>query len=621
MSEQRHHAFTGSLPRRRGIIALLVLIFLVISTLFVGRAYAARYTHTFYPGVHINSFAVGGKKPADVLEQLKQLEREIQSRGLVFTFATSSVALPLVPIATDPDLARPLVTFDWQGMIDEAYAVGRQGTWAQQWLERLRVRVSKLTIAVRYSIDEQELIGTLTSNFDHFEQQPREALLDLSGTEPTVIAERAGTTFEYLLAVSTLKQQLQALSFAPIPLTITERKPTITAAEATAQLGRVQQVLDLPPITITASSTKKTWTFSPKEKKSWLEFQILGPEIVIGVNKEKAIEYLTAIAEEINVAAQDARFSIVDGRVKEFLPSQDGIKVNIDESYARINQHIIFQRTEQLPLSVEIDVAKVTTEDANDLGIRELLGVGHSNFSGSPANRRHNIKVGVDSLNGILIAPNEEFSLLEALGEIDGEHGYLQELVIKGNRTIPEYGGGLCQIGSTTFRAALRSGLPITARRNHSYRVRYYEPAGMDATIYDPAPDFRFLNDTKHHVLFVARMEKDDLYFEFYGTDDGREVELSPDPPRIYNIVQPSAPKYIETTDLPPGEKKKVESSHVGADAYFKYTVTYADGTVKEKDFYSHYVPWQEVWFVGVTPTSTPAGTEFVEIIEEIPAE
>ncbi|MBI3291172.1 VanW family protein, partial [Candidatus Falkowbacteria bacterium] len=306
-----------------------------------------------------------------------------------------------------------------------------------------------------------------------------------------------------------------------------------------------------------------------------------------------------------NVATRDAKFKMDGDRVTEFQSSQDGKKLDLELSYKKINDRIIVGSPDDIELAVEVDPAKVATADLNDLGIKELIGRGVSNFSGSPVNRRYNISVGADSLDGILIGPGEEFSLLEALGEIDGAHGYLQELVIKGDRTIPEYGGGLCQIGSTTFRAALWSGLPITARRNHSYRVVYYEPAGMDATIYDPAPDMKFLNDTGHHILFITKIEGDNLIFEFYGTPDGREVTIEPNPPAIYNITQPGPPRYIETEDLAPGEKKKVESSHAGADTYFKYTIKYPNGETKEQEFYSHYVPWREVWLVGKDPNAS----------------
>jgi vancomycin resistance protein YoaR len=203
-----------------------------------------------------------------------------------------------------------------------------------------------------------------------------------------------------------------------------------------------------------------------------------------------------------------------------------------------------------------------------------------------------------------LIKPGEEFSLIKALGKIDGTTGYLQELVIKENKTTPEYGGGLCQIGTTLFRAVVNSGLPVTMRRNHSYRVAYYEPAGTDATIYDPLPDFRFMNDTGKALLLQTKISGDKAVFTFWGTRDGRTVSSTK--PVIYNIVKPGPTKLVETTDLKPGEKKCTEKAHNGADAYFDYQVIYPSGEEKKVRFSSHYVPWREVCLVGVVATSTP---------------
>ena len=190
--------------------------------------------------------------------------------------------------------------------------------------------------------------------------------------------------------------------------------------------------------------------------------------------------------------------------------------------------------------------------------------------------------------------------------------------MIKGNKTEPEFGGGLCQVGTTAFRAALDSGLKVTERRNHSYRVRYYEPAGTDATIYEPSPDFRFVNDTGHYVLINAYIQGDDMIFEYWGTSDGRktlfkgqtEVSRVADlKPKVYNIVSPPAMKLVETLDLPPGKKKCTEVAHNGADADFTYQVTYADGTTSENVFTSHYRPWQAVCLIGVEQLSTPPDT------------
>jgi vancomycin resistance protein YoaR len=153
--------------------------------------------------------------------------------------------------------------------------------------------------------------------------------------------------------------------------------------------------------------------------------------------------------------------------------------------------------------------------------------------------------------------------------------------------------------------------LPITARRNHSYRVAYYEPAGMDAAVYIPNPDVRFLNDTANYILIQSRIEGDDFYFDFWGVKDNREITITK--PVVYNIVKPAPTKIVETLDLAPGKKKCTEKAHNGADAYFDYTVVYNPGSTEEKKeekrFSSHYVPWQEVCLVGVAQLSTATST------------
>jgi vancomycin resistance protein YoaR len=293
-----------------------------------------------------------------------------------------------------------------------------------------------------------------------------------------------------------------------------------------------------------------------------------------------------------------------NGKVTSWQTGVNGRQVDLMATTDKIIKNFLDGQKE-----TTIIVAALLSENFpnNTFNIKEIIGTGQSHFAGSPVNRRHNIRVGADALNGLLIKPGEEFSLVKALGNIEASTGYLPELVIKGNKTIPEYGGGLCQIGTTIFRSALASGLPITARQSHSYRVVYYEPAGMDAAVYIPWPDVRFVNDTGNYVLIQARIIKDDIYFDFWGVKDGRTTTTTV--PVVYNIVKPGPTKIIASTDLKPGQKKCTESSHNGADAYFDYTVVYPDGATttpaQTNRFKSHYVPWQAVCLVGATSTTS----------------
>ncbi|MDP1629372.1 MAG: VanW family protein, partial [bacterium] len=93
------------------------------------------------------------------------------------------------------------------------------------------------------------------------------------------------------------------------------------------------------------------------------------------------------------------------------------------------------------------------------------------------------------------------------------------------NKTIPEYGGGICQVSTTMFRAAINAGLKITERFPHAFPVAFYNPQGFDATVYLPHPDLRFINDTPANILIQTKIKGTTLTFEFYGTKN-REVKI-----------------------------------------------------------------------------------------------
>lgn len=177
-------------------------------------------------------------------------------------------------------------------------------------------------------------------------------------------------------------------------------------------------------------------------------------------------------------------------------------------------------------LPVLTSQSPVKLAQTNSLGINELVASGESNFSGSSKNRSHNIKVGAAKFNGIILKPGEEFSFNKFLGDVDAKNGFLPELVIKRTGVVPEFGGGLCQVSSTTFRATMNAGLPITERRNHSFAVKYYAPQGTDATIYPGFTDLKFVNNLSSDMLIWTRVEGTKLFFDFYGTKDDRTVEF-----------------------------------------------------------------------------------------------
>lgn len=244
------------------------------------------------------------------------------------------------------------------------------------------------------------------------------------------------------------------------------------------------------------------------------------------VDSERVRTYVDSIASRADRDPKNAVFGEnAERQLVVVEPSEEGIRLDAEASTAAILSAIENgQGTALLPS--EKTAPGVASSDMEKIGLRELVAEGVTDFRGSPKNRIHNIKRAIKQYHGLLLAPRQEFSFVEYLGEVDGAHGYLPELVIKYNKTEPEFGGGICQVSSTVFRAAINAGFKITARKNHAYPVSYYKPYGMDATIYIPNPDLRFVNNTPNHILIQADIEGTKLSFRFYGTKDGRTVTV-----------------------------------------------------------------------------------------------
>ncbi len=590
-----------------------VIFFLLISIgIFEGY-----YNQKIYPGIKIGNLNLSGKTQEQATILLKEKVEQINQKGFVFIWKDKTVKIDTFTIGlTDPDLSYNLLEIDSENTIKQAFQIGRnhQKNFIK---EQINAFFYGYQVKIKYDLKKEELIKILKDNFQSLEKSPKNADFEINKNyQIATIKEEEGYIFDYQKAMEELEQNLKSLDIQPIDLTLIIENPKINKKQIETLIPIAQEIINLFPITLNYENKK--WEINKDEGKEWLEFQPnqfkdleeYQEEIIIGFNQEKIEKKLKIIETEINQEAQNAKFKInppelIDKqitdkeKISEFQISKKGRKLNKKESYQKINKEIAFRKNKAIELIVDEVEPEITTENANNLGIKEIIGIGKSNFKGSPKNRRQNIKTAIITLNGLLIKPGEEFSTVKTLGAINGKTGYLQELVIKGNKTTKEYGGGLCQIGTTLFRAALNAGLPILERRPHSYRVQYYEPAGTDAAIYNPHPDLKFKNDSVNYILIQAKIEGDNLIFEFWGIKDGRKVETTK--PKIYNIVASPKIKIIETEDLKPGNKKCIEIAHKGADAEFTQTVIYPNGEKKSKTFKSHYKPWGAVCLVGKT--------------------
>lgn len=618
---------------KKWLIALgaIFLIFGIISSAIYYEV-EKKYTNQIYPGIYVANIDMSALTHQQALMILNQKIDQIKLEGIPFLYLNNKTTVfPLVSSAS-PELAFDIINFDAEKNIDEAFGYGRDGSFFSRLQKRINLSLKKKYFPVHFTVNEEQINNILHESFSQFENPGTDAKLTYQNDKFSIEKETYGQKINYKQGINNLENNLANLDNSEITLYAEIDKPEILLEDTEGLKEEAKKIIDRAPFLLTLKENQ--WWISKDDLADWIvlkiepRFSILKDKVIVGLDYNKITIYLKEnVAPNVDVEPVEAKFEIKDGKVVEFQNSRDGFGVNIESSIKKIEYELIEgclanpndeceNKNNKIELATHEIKSTIRTEEINDLGIKEIIGTGHSVFSGSPQNRRHNIANGAAAVNGTLIKPGEEFSLIKTLGEITAETGYLPELVIKGDETIPEYGGGLCQVGTTMFRATIAAGMPVTLRRNHSYRVSYYEPAGTDATIYDPWPDYRFLNDSPYYILIQSRIEGDDLYFDFWSTEDGRVATATE--PTIYNITKPEPTKIVETLNLEPGVKKCTESSHNGADAYFDYNVTYPDGEVKEERFSSHYVPWRAVCLLGVEKL-TASSTE--EVITEVTEE
>lgn len=335
-----------------------------------------------------------------------------------------------------------------------------------------------------------------------------------------------------------------------------------------------------------------------------------------GINLQPSYHYdddtlttlLTPLKMSVYKEPVDALFSFDNGRVTEFKPSEAGQTINLDQLKNSLLTQTVKSNTKEMPENITITIPvvplepKITTEKVNNLGIKELIGTGTSLFQHSIENRIYNVTLASTRLNGLLVPPGETFSVVKALGDISSLSGYKQAYVISGGKTVLGDGGGVCQVSTTLFRAALNAGLPIIERNPHAYRVGYYEedsPPGIDAAIYSPSVDLKIKNDTGHTILIQSYINPDELRltFNIYGTADGRTVEIGK--PVITSQTPAPETLYQDDPTLPRGQLKQVDFAAAGARVYFTRTVKKDNKVYLADTFTSNYRPWQAVYLRG----------------------
>ncbi|KKR78202.1 MAG: VanW family protein [Candidatus Curtissbacteria bacterium GW2011_GWA1_40_9] len=598
------------------IIGLFLVSAIIISFYLLLFTY---YDKHVLPNTHFSHFSLGGKNRSEV-EVIVDRAIEVYGREkVVVAYGENKHEFSLDELG---------VSFDSHEVIDEIFTRYQN----QSILESLSNLHIKKHINSSYFINSKIFFTAIESKFGYLDKSAIDASINFSSTGIQKIASEEGNTFNRSKLIAEFKNNLDNLQTNEIQLQVMTGEPAIPDSAVEKAYEAVQK---LEGLKVTLFFRYDKWIISEKNFYDLLRFYPQGqtsiefaqfdfdnPFIIkraaigdfqyrdlnLTLNNKKVDELLASISEVINKSARDATLRFEGGKIIEFASAQDGQSLKNDEAKKLIVQKVAEalennNKNISIDLPVVVTKAKFANEEINKLGIRELIGSGVSYFAGSIPNRIHNIALGASLINGILIKPGETFSFIGVVGPVSAEQGFKQAYVIKSGRTVLDDGGGICQVSTTVFRAALNSGLPILKRTAHAYRVSYYEQkgfkAGLDATIFSPTVDLQFKNDTDHHVLIQTTVDRSNsrLQVDIYGTNDGRRTELSE--PIVTNIIPAPEPIYQDDPTLPRGTIKQVDYAAAGATSVFGRKV-YKNGQVIIDDtFKSIFRPWQAVYLVG----------------------
>ena len=518
---------TERYDRKRRNIAGPVIIACAIIAVLVAADYLMN-AGRIYRGVEVGDVALGGKTPAE-------------ARQTVEEHATG--ALKEIEFSGPEQFTRTAremgVSFNVGATVAEAYAVGREGNILERLGERANALVGGVTIPpdVDYRSEKARAeVGEIASQVN---RDPKEASVNIYGSQVEVIESREGYRLDNMATMESADAAIEDMS-GQARLVGDVLTPEITTQEAEVAAEKARRAVSEQ---LVFKAEGKSWTLSPSDVGSSLDVTRKGGEIDVVLNRDLLVERLAHVYADLNVKPVEAGYDFANDGSVIVTPSKEGQRIEEDKLLAAIEEGLFEDRREyEVPIGV--DEPEYTAAELESMKPTELQGSYRTNFTATTDQGRtrvENLQIASNAVNGTFVAPGETFSMLDHVAGLDYHETHV---IVDGAETTAD-GGGLCQVTSTLYNAALYAGLEITERTPHHSQLPYIRP-GMDATVWygDLATtsddlDMSFKNTTDGFILIQEYTSNDGyIYANVYGVPDNVEVEMWSKP--VYKLADAS---------------------------------------------------------------------------------
>ena len=287
-------------------------------------------------------------------------------------------------------------------------------------------------------------------------------------------------------------------------------------------------------------------------------------QIPTQIVKPSAID-VDKIYKEVYTEPKDAYYTTEPFTI---YPHVDGVDfaISIEEAKTKLQTD-----AEEYTIPLKYTTPAVTTNKIGTEAFPNLLSTFSTKYDITNKNRSNNLELSAGKINGTILMPGEEFSYNKVVGERTIAAGYKEAKIYSAGKIVDGLGGGICQISSTLYNAALYANLEITSRRNHQFTTSYVG-AGLDATVVYGSTDFRFKNNRKYPVKIVTQVKNGIAKIDIYGVKEEVEYEVKLEPVVLSYI--PYKTQYVTDTSLAKGEQVvKQKGSNGCKTVTYKYLI------------------------------------------------
>lgn len=240
---------------------------------------------------------------------------------------------------------------------------------------------------------------------------------------------------------------------------------------------------------------------------------------------EEAVEaYLVDLAAKVNREPRNADFEVVGDDV-HVVPGEVGVQLDIAASTHDLAAAMQDPSLRTFDLVTKLQPPAISAEDLQHLEV--VLASYSTKFKPWQTDRTHNLGMAIANLSRAVVDPGATLSFNERVGPRLSEAGWRAAPIFINGEVEPSTGGGICQVASTVYNAALLANLDIVERHHHSRPVDYVPP-GRDATVYWGQYDLKFKNTLRHPALLIGDISDNTLTIRILGSrEDKTDVTIA----------------------------------------------------------------------------------------------